>query len=179
MLKKIAAAFDRMLFSFRLRSAGQYGKAGILSAKYGMKVGKNIRITGNVTFGTEPYLIELGNDITITQNVVFHTHDGGVWVFRNEYPGINVFRRIKVGNNVFIGANSSIMPGVTIGDNIVIAAGSVVTKDCESDSVYGGVPARKLKTLSEYKEKVLKEAVYITTKDTVQRKKQILGSIKG
>jgi len=164
----------KMLFNFRLRSAGSYEKIEVYKKEYGFKAGKNIRITGNVIFGTEAYLIEFGNDITITQNVYFHTHDGGVWVFRKEYPNINIYRKIVVGNNVFIGANSSIMPGVTIGNNVVIAAGSVVTKDCEPDSVYGGVPAREIKTLSEYKEKVLKEALFTKSPDPVKRKAEII-----
>ena len=52
---------------------------------------------------------------------------------------------IIVGDGCWIGANSLIMPGVTIGNGVVIAAGSVVTKDCESDCLYGGVPAKKIK----------------------------------
>ena len=105
---------------------------------------------------------------------MFHTHDGGVWVFRKEYPGINIYRKIKVGNNVFFGANSSIMPGVTIGDNVVIAANSLVTKDCESNYVYGGIPAKKIKTLDEYKSKVLREAIFLKTEDRKKRKELIL-----
>lgn len=46
--------------------------------------------------------------------------------------------------------NAIITRGVTIGDNVVIGAGSVVTKDCEGDSVYAGNPARKIMTISEY-----------------------------
>lgn len=167
----------KMLFNLRLRRAGSYEKIEVYKKEYGFKSGKNIRITGKVYFGSEPYLIELGNDITLTQNIYFHTHDGGVWVFRKELPGINIYRKIKVGNNVFVGANSSIMPGVTIGDNVVIATGSVVTKDCESDSIYGGVPARKIKTLAEYKEKVLKEAIFLITNDPEERKKKILENL--
>lgn len=174
MIKKLLRIFDKLVFGIKLKFSGQYQKSAVYSKSLGIKTGKNIRITGNVSFGTEPFLIELGNDITITQNVVFHTHDGGVWVFRKEFPGINVYRKIKVGNNVFIGANSSIMPGVTIGSNVVIAAGSVVTRDCECDSVYGGVPAKKIKTLTEYREKVLKEAVFLKTGNEKERKKIIV-----
>lgn len=54
---------------------------------------------------------------------------------------------IIVGDGCWIGANSLIMPGVTIGSGVVIAAGSVVTKDCEKDCLYGGIPARKIKEL--------------------------------
>lgn len=54
---------------------------------------------------------------------------------------------IIVGGGCWIGANSLIMPGVTIGNGAVIAAGSVVTRDCGSDCLYGGVPAKKIKEL--------------------------------
>lgn len=164
----------KVFLNLRISRAGQFGKIEIYKKEFGIKAGKNIRITGNVTFGTEAYLIELGDDITITQNVYFHTHDGGVGVFRKEYPNINIYKKIIIGNNVFIGANSTIMLGVKIGNNVVIASGSVVTKNCESDSVYGGVPARKIKTLAEYKEKALKEAIFIKSEDPNKRKEEII-----
>lgn len=178
MFSRVVSLFKRLIFKVELALADQYKKIFVYEKHLGIKIGKNIRITGNITFGTEPYLIELGNDITITQNVYFHTHDGGVGLFRKEYPGINIFRRIKVGNNVFLGANSSIMPGVTIGNNVVIAASSVVTKDCESNSVYAGVPAKKIRELKDYKEKVLLEAIYVKSNDPEIRKKEILEQLE-
>ena len=57
--------------------------------------------------------------------------------------GIN----IKLGKNVWIGAHATILPGVTIGDNAIIAAGAVVTKDVENNVVVGGVPAKKIKDI--------------------------------
>lgn len=54
---------------------------------------------------------------------------------------------IKIGNDVWIGGNSTILPGVTIGDNVVVAAGAVVTKDVPSNCLVGGVPARVIREL--------------------------------
>lgn len=118
----------------------------------GVKVGENCRFleTRLGTFGSEPYLISLGNHVTITSRVQFVTHDGGVWVFREEHPDIDVFGPIVVGNNVFIGIGALIMPNVTIGDNVVIAAGAVVTRDIPANTVVAGVPARIIKTLDDY-----------------------------
>jgi acetyltransferase-like isoleucine patch superfamily enzyme len=167
----------RIRLKIRLFFADSEQKSNIFRNVYGIKIGKNVRFTGMPKWGSEPYLIEIGDDVTITQNVVFHTHDGGVGLFRKEYPGINVFGRIKVGNNVFIGSNTIIMPGVTIGNNVVIAAGSVVTRDVGDSIVVGGVPAKKIKTFAEYKESTLKKAVYIKATNPEARKKEILSKI--
>ncbi|WP_176444473.1 DapH/DapD/GlmU-related protein [Rhodococcoides kyotonense] len=54
---------------------------------------------------------------------------------------------VKIGDGCWIGANATILPGVKIGESSVIAAGSVVTSDCKANSVYGGVPAKFLKSI--------------------------------
>jgi acetyltransferase-like isoleucine patch superfamily enzyme len=129
--------------------------------KLGVTVGKHCRILGNpaILFGTEPYLVKLGDHVTVTSEVRFITHDGGVWVFRGERPGIDVFGPIHVGNNVFIGMRAMIMPNVHIGDNVVIAAGAVVTRDVPSNCVVAGIPARVLKPLDGYRESVTPKAM--------------------
>jgi acetyltransferase-like isoleucine patch superfamily enzyme len=129
----------------------------------GVQVGKDCRFLGlsRGCFGSEPYLIKIGDHVTITFGVRFITHDGGVWVFRDREPDIDVIAPIVVGNNVFIGINSIVLPGVTIGDNVVIGAGSVVTRDVEPNQVVIGAPARPLRTLDEYWERVQREAFYI------------------
>lgn len=144
--------------------------------KIGVKIGENCRFLNvtSSTFGSEPYLISIGNHVTITRGVSFITHDGGVWVFRNEEKSIDVFGKIKVGNNVFIGLNSLILPGVTIGDNVVIAAGSVITKNIESNSVVGGNPARKIRTIEEYRKKSWKNADFIKNYNNVEKKKYLI-----
>lgn len=71
-------------------------------------------------------------------------------VARVWYPNFDCFGKIAVGSNVYIGNNALIMPGVTIGDNVLIAAGSVVTKSVPNDVVIGGNPARIICSLNEY-----------------------------
>lgn len=123
---------------------------GLEYAKYlGVQVGVNCRIY-SYKFGTEPWLIEIGNNVTITSGVVFLTHDGSTWLFRDKKGRRFLYRRIIVGNNVFIGINSIIMPGVIIEDNVVIAAGSVVTKSIPSGKVVGGNPARIIGEFIDY-----------------------------
>ncbi len=122
----------------------------------GVTVGDGVRIIGmdDRTFGSEPFLVSIGDHVTVTGQVQFITHDGGVWVFRNSEPDIQCFRPICVGSNVFIGLRSLILPGVTIGDNVVIGAGSIVNRDVPSNSVAAGVPARVVGTVEAYREKV-------------------------
>jgi acetyltransferase-like isoleucine patch superfamily enzyme len=112
-------------------------------------------------FGSEPYLIRLGDHVTITAGVRFVTHDGGVWVFRDKYPDIDVFGPIVIGNNVFIGMDSMILPGVTIGDDCVIGAGSVVSRDVPSGSVAVGTPARVVRSVAEYLERIAPKTAFI------------------
>lgn len=97
----------------------------------------------------EPYLIQVGDDCQITDGVKMFTH-GGSKVARKRYPKFDCFGRVIIGNNVYIGNNSLIMPGVTVGDNVLIAAGSVVCRSVPSDSVVGGNPAHFICTVDEY-----------------------------
>jgi acetyltransferase-like isoleucine patch superfamily enzyme len=106
--------------------------------------------------GSEPYMIKIGNNVKIAGNVQFINHDGGVHVLRNLYndlQDIDLFGSIIIGNNVFIGANCTLMPGTTIKDNVVVGAGSLVRGVLSKNSIYAGVPARKITTIDEYKTK--------------------------
>ena len=112
-------------------------------------------------FGSEPWMITLGDNVHITSEVRFITHDGGVLPLRREIPDLEITEPIVVGNNVFIGVRSIIMPGVHIGDRCIIAAGSVVTKDVPPNQVWGGVPAKFIKTTDDYLEKLQKESLHL------------------
>lgn len=169
----MAKKLIKLILRIRLSFAKDYQKAGLYARYLKVNMGKRVRMTGLHDFGSEPYLITIGDDVTITHGVIFHTHDGGVGVIRKKYPGINIFKPVKVGNNVFIGSNVTIMPGVTIGNNVIIGASSVVTKDIPDSVVAAGVPARIINSLADYEAKALKEAVYITEKDPVLREKKI------
>lgn len=120
----------------------------------GVKMGKNVHIYGNPVnmLSTEPWCINLGDNVHITKEVLFVTHDGGTLLFRDKFPKLEYTAPITIKNNVYIGVRSIIMPGVTIGNNCVIAAGSVVSKDIPDNSVVGGVPARFIKSTESYLE---------------------------
>ena len=89
-------------------------------------------------------LVSLGNDVAVgpgTKLIAYSNHyRAGAKVTEER-----ITSEIHIGSNVFIGANCTILPGVTIGDNIVIAAGSVVTGDVKEEGIYGGAPARLLR----------------------------------
>ena len=139
----------------------------------GVRVGENCRFLGLTrgTFGSEPFLVTIGNHVTITGGVRFITHDGGVWIFREETPNIDVFGPIQIGNNVFIGLNATIMPNIKIGDNVVVGAGSIVTKDVPNNSVVAGIPARIISTVDSYKTSVKGKAMYIRSSSQEEKRK--------
>lgn len=87
-----------------------------------------------------------GENVFIGPNCGFYT-SGHPLDYETRNKGLEYAKPIKVGNNVWIGGNVCVMPGVTIGDNVVIGAGSVVTKDIESNSVAVGNPAKVIKKL--------------------------------
>jgi acetyltransferase-like isoleucine patch superfamily enzyme len=118
----------------------------------GLKLGRDARIIGKPDFGSEPYLIEIGDHVTVSSNVTFVTHDGGTWVFRHlpEYAGLQRFARIAIGNNCFIGTGAIILPGVRIGDQVVVGAGSVVTRSVPDNTVVAGVPAHYICSYGDY-----------------------------
>lgn len=148
--------------------------------KRGIKIGLNCEIYGNVTFGSEPYLIEIGDHVRITRGVSFITHDGGMWVLRNNgmLKDADYFGRIKVGNNVHIGINSIIMPGVTIGNNVVIGAGSVVTRNIPDNSIATGVPAKVIRSLDDYYDKYKNKVDYTKHLNPQDKKRYLLAKYK-
>ena len=98
-------------------------------------------------------LISIGNNVHCASNTHFITHDVAHVMLNNKYNVDTYCERIgciKIGNNVFVGANVTILMNVEIGDNIIIGANSVVTKSIPSNSVIAGVPAKIIKSFDEY-----------------------------
>ncbi len=129
--------------------------------KKGLKLGTGVSLQNGVNFGSEPFLVEIGDYSRISSSVLFITHIGGSTIMKKieGYDDVRVFGRIKVGNNTFIGANSTITHNVTIGNNCIIAVGAVVSSSVPDNSVYGGVPAKYICSTTEYYERKKKENV--------------------
>lgn len=136
---------------------------GLLSALMGYKVPDTLRVFPpfysdfgkNITVGENVFInacchfqdhggITIGDGCQIGHNVVFATLNHGLSpeTRKHTYPA-----PIILGKNVWIGSNATILQGVTIGDNAVIAAGAVVTKDVPENTVVGGVPEKFIKAI--------------------------------
>lgn len=113
--------------------------------KHGVKVGKECFISPCHLSTSEGFLIEIGDYCRIAKDTEFFTH-GMLHSMRKYYNDYDLdwFGKIKIGNYVSIGEGCKIMAGVEIGDNVIIGAGSVVTKSIPSGYMVAGNPIRHI-----------------------------------
>ena len=92
--------------------------------------------------------IEMGDNVMLAEFVTIVDHDHKFSLDNNElvFSGYET-KPVKIGSNVWVGEKASILKGCTIGDNVIVAAHSLVTKDVPSNSIVGGVPAKILKVI--------------------------------
>lgn len=118
--------------------------------KSGAVIGDNTYIGPNVYLDVnhKPGKVVIGDNCYITRNCILLTHSdsymGGPLHLLKDKGGERIIGDVVIGNNVFIGVNSVVLPNVTIGDNAVIGALSLVTKDVPEGAIVGGVPAKFL-----------------------------------
>ena len=147
LIKVLIELFNRLFMS------------GVVYARFkGVQVGDDCRIYTH-KFGSEPWMITIGNKVTITAGVTLLTHDGSTWLMNDDKGRRYLFKRVIIGNNVFIGVNSIIMPGVKIDDNVIVAAGSVVTKSIPTGVIVAGNPAKIIGDYVEYRKGVLENYI--------------------
>lgn len=115
----------------------------------GVTIGTGCRILSNVATA-EPWLVAIGDRVTISSRVTLVTHDGSGWLLNDDRGRRFRYAPIKIGSDVFIGAGVTIMPGVEIGDRVVVGAGSVVTRSIPGGTVVAGVPARPVSTWDDF-----------------------------
>lgn len=133
----------------------RFFRGGVAAARYiGVGVGKECRILTR-NFDTEPWLVSIGDRVTVTDGVTFLTHDGSTWLIRDQQGRRFRYARILIGDDVFIGMNTILLPGVQIGSRVIVGAGSVVTKSVPSDMVVGGNPAKIIGRFEDYRARAL------------------------
>lgn len=125
--------------------------------KIGVDIGEDCTIyvpTKTIIDEQYPWMITIGNHVRITEGVKILTHDYAWSVLKSDIGVIcGASGTVRIGNNVFIGMNTIITRNVEIGDNVIVGAGSVVTSNCDSNSVYAGVPAKRIMSIDDYCEK--------------------------
>jgi maltose O-acetyltransferase len=137
---------------FRRRARKQYLER---LQKRGLKLGKNVLIVDAFFFDpSHCLLISIGDDCTICPNVRLIAHDASTKL-RLGYTRLG---KIEIRDNSFIGDSAIVLPGVTIGPNSIVGAGSIVTSDVPADTVVAGNPARVLCSRQEYESRISEHA---------------------
>ena len=112
---------------------------------YNIEIGKNFYANHNLVI-LDGNKVEFGDNVFVAPNCAFYTA-GHPLDYKERNKGLEYAKPIKVGNNVWIGRNVTVLPGVSIGDNVVIGAGSVVTKDIPSNVIAVGNHCRVIKEI--------------------------------
>lgn len=139
--------------------------------KKGLVLGENVEIEKGCSLDPSfPWLISIGNNVTIAPEVCILAHDASM-KYSN---GKTKLGKVKVGDNVFIGTKSIILPGITIGNNTIIGAASIVTSDVPDNVVVCGSPAKIVSTINDYN---AKNTDLINKSLNVDRRKILTGDV--
>ncbi len=114
---------------------------------FNISVGNHFYTNHNCTI-LDGAKVEFGDNVFIAPDCVFSTAGHAIDA-KQRGEGLEIARPIKIGNNVWFGASVTVLPGVTIGDNTIIGAGSVVNKDIPSGVIAVGNPCRVMRNITE------------------------------
>ena len=127
----------------------------VLSKEAKLEIGHSFRVASRLHIGCISE-IKIGNNVLIASDVYISDHSHGSYKGNNQSTAISAVNDrelfsapIIIGNNVWIGEKVCILPGVKVGENAIIGAFSVVTKDVISNSIYVGNPAKIIKTYDD------------------------------
>ena len=107
-----------------------------------LKIGRNVWIGGYCTFLVVGGGLEIGDDVVIATRAMILSHS-----INNARERRCINKKVTIKNGAYICAGATILPGVTVGENAVVASGSVVNKDVPPSTLVGGVPARFIKKI--------------------------------
>lgn len=147
MIRKVISLYKKVYNKYKLSKYDRYTIAELFRSQ-GAQIGEDCFFSIK-TLGTEPYLIKIGNHVGVAGGVKFLTHSLG-WNYRDRIPDLQIFGKIEIKDNCNIGVNAMILPDVTIGENSIIAAGAIVTKDVPPNSIVAGVPAKVIGNSEDY-----------------------------
>lgn len=123
----------------------------------GVSVGERCEVQKPTSLNIDtsrPSLLSIGNHVYLHRGLTIMSHDWASWVFLDKYHDfVPSHSKVTIGNNIWFGEFVTVLKGVKIGDNCIIGAGSIVTKDIPDNSVAVGVPARVVSSLDDYYEK--------------------------
>jgi acetyltransferase-like isoleucine patch superfamily enzyme len=130
-------------------------------------MGESCSIQTNVYFA-DPKYVRLGDNVRLSGCTLFG-HDGSVNMINRAYGlRLDHVGKIELRDNVYVGHGAILLPGVTIGPNAIVAAGAVVSRDVPENSVYGGVPARRICSLDDHVERLKREAAALPWIDLIE-----------
>jgi maltose O-acetyltransferase len=116
----------------------------------GLQLGRNVFVAGGTHLDPDfCWLIRIGDETVISLGVMVLAHDAST----RRLIGYTRVAPVTIGSRVFVGARAIILPGVTIGDDAIVGAGSVVREDVPAGVVVAGNPARQLATTADYVER--------------------------
>lgn len=151
LLSRAGGLLNRLYWRLRLHSFGEgsriYGMARIYVPR-AVAIGRNVSINDFVhIWGAGG--VTIGDDTLVAAHTVItsQTHDAEALGRGVLYRQTHFVRKVVIGKNVWIGSAAVILPGITVGDDSIVAAGAVVTKDVPPKTLVGGIPAQVLKHL--------------------------------
>lgn len=148
MIRKLLHFVQKLYYTSNEQRYIKYLRSG------GVKVGKNVRFRyprHTLIDVSRPALVTIGDDVDINNHFQIMAHDWVNHVFMNKFHDfINATGKVTIGNNIYFGTNVIVLMGVTIGDNCIIGAGSIVTHDIPSNTVAAGNPCRVICSIEDF-----------------------------
>ena len=122
------------------------GLANLTGSPENISFGRNTQVNSYTQFRFKEGRITIGSNVLFAQFITVLAHSYNYEDKSKPIVEQGMYTKdVTIGDDVWIGAYTTIMPGVTIGDGAIVAAGSVVTKDVPNYEVWGGIPAMKIK----------------------------------